>query len=490
MNAVLGRAEARAVDQRWIDAGVPGIILMENAGRGAADRIFADVLGGNADPRRVVVLCGPGNNGGDGLVVARRLRTLGVRVRVCLLEDASRYVGAALTNLLAFLALGEDVHREPSLGPDDVVVDALFGTGLTRPLSQAASAFVLATRGHTVVALDMPSGIDADTGQVLGTAMCAKYTYTFGSLKRGLLVDQALPYVGHVFVVDIGVPAPKDARIFALTAADLSASACIRPREPASHKYTSGHVLVLGGSKGTEGAAELVARGALRSGAGLVTRASLGEGGRGLSEVMRTTLPRGSELAEALASLFDKKRAVVVGPGLGRDADAGAIVEAVLRDFRGPVVFDADALRLVPAASFRGDKNVLTPHTGELAHMLGVSIESIDNDRFGAVEQAVAQTGAVVVLKGARTLIGEPGGQVRVCLAGTPALGTAGSGDVLAGIIGALLCSMTAFEAAQSGVLMHALVGEAWASAKGDRGLLASEIADGIPVLLRAIFGS
>lgn len=485
MNAVLGRSESQEVDQHWIAAGVPGLVLMENAGRGAAERIFSDVLGGNATARRVVVLCGPGNNGGDGFVVARRLRTLGIRVRVCLLGDADAYTGDALTNLQAFLALGEEAHLDPDLAADDVVVDALFGTGLTRPLSARAVSFVEATRGHLVVALDIPSGIDADTGSVHGAAMRAEYTYTFGALKRGLVVEQSLEYVGHVAVVDIGVPTPMKSRVCAISAADLASKVVDRSR--AAHKYTNGHVLVIGGSKGTEGAAELSSRGALRAGAGLVTRASLGKGGRGLSEVMRTTLPKGSELSEAIRALLDKKRAIVVGPGLGRDTDARAVVETVLRDYSGPAVFDADALRLAPAARFRGAQNVLTPHAGELAHMLGVPIESLERDRFGALEQAVRQTGAVVVLKGARTLVGEPGGQVRVCVAGAPVLGTAGSGDVLAGIIGAFLCSLPAFEAAQAGVLLHALVGEAWATAHGDRGLLASEIADGIPAILRSL---
>ena len=216
MKPVLPRTEARALDQQWIARGVEGIVLMENAGRGAAERIVSDVLGGDVAAHRVVVLCGPGNNGGDGLVVARHLLVRGVRVRVCLLEPPATLTGDALANLRAFLALGEEVHREPVLERGDIVVDALFGTGLGRDLSDEAARFVEETAAHTVVALDIPSGLDANTGAVLGAAMCAKYTYTFGVLKPGLLTDQALEYVGNVQVVDIGVPPPSEARVSAI----------------------------------------------------------------------------------------------------------------------------------------------------------------------------------------------------------------------------------------------------------------------------------
>lgn len=483
MRPVLSREEARAFDQSWIGRGVPGLVLMENAGRGAADRIIAQVLGGDVASQRVVVLCGPGNNGGDGLVVARHLFARGVRVRVCLLQPPETYTGDALVNLRAFLATGQTVESELLLGAGDVVVDALFGTGLTRDLEGEAARFVAETRGHVVVALDIPSGIDANTGAVLGCAVRAQYTYTFGALKRGLVTDQALVHVGHLDVLDIGVPAPATGHVATLEARDLSQ--LLVPRAPAGHKYTHGHVLVVGGSHGTTGAAELSARGALRSGAGLVTRASLDDAESGLAEVMRVALPRGAALLASLGDLLAKKRALVVGPGLGRDVDAAALVQWLLAHHHGPMVLDADALRLLPSETYRGDQRILTPHTGELAHLLGVSSEAIDRDRFRALEEAVKKTGAVVVLKGARTLIGAPDGRIRVCVAGTPALGTAGSGDVLSGILGAFACTLPAFEAAQAGVLAHALVGEAWAATHGDRGLLASEIADGVPAVLR-----
>lgn len=482
MKPVLTRDQARELDALWIERGVPGLLLMENAGRGAASRLIADFLAVDVHARRVVVLCGPGNNGGDGFVVARRLVTLGVRVSVCAICEPEALAGDARANYLAFCALGEDVHRDVRFEPDDIIVDAMFGTGLVRALSGDALRMVEASRGHTVVALDIPSGLDADTGAVLGAAMRAKYTYTFGALKPGLVVDRALEYVGKVSVIDIGVPAPTVGDKASLDREDLPA--LVSARSASGHKYDHGHVLVLGGSKGTEGAAELSARGALRTGAGLVTRASLGDAGQGIPEVMRVALPRGSDVARALADLFPKKRAIVVGPGLGRDVDAEAVIACVLSSFEGPIVFDADALRLLEPGKLAFRPAVLTPHTGELAHLLGVTPASVDADRFGALRDAVSALQAVVVLKGARTLIGAPDGRVRVCLAGTPALATAGSGDVLSGVIGALSCSLPPFEAAVAGVLLHALAGESWTGEHGDRGLLASEIADRIPRML------
>jgi ADP-dependent NAD(P)H-hydrate dehydratase / NAD(P)H-hydrate epimerase len=500
MIPVLSREEMRAFDAHHIKAGVPSIVLMENAGRGAAE-IIEQRIARAGDP--VLVVCGTGNNGGDGWVVARRLHTRGFPVTVVQIGSDARITPDAKAQRSAYEAAGGKVRS--SFGLDEVVassaivVDALFGTGLDRPLEDGALDAVRAmNRGKIVVALDIPSGLHANTGEVMGKeAVVAHHTITFAFEKCGHFGGAAIGRVGELHTVDIGVRSsfslPTSGRTEARDVAQR-----IAPRAKDAHKYTNGHVAVVGGSAGKTGAAWLTAHAALRAGAGLVTVATLAEHATFAPEIMQHAL-RPETLADDLERFYLKKRVLVVGPGLGLDARARTVVEHVLDTFKGTVVLDADALSLVAEMGLgrlAGTRVILTPHGGELARLLKRTSEAIEADRFGAVRDAAEQSGATVVLKGPRTLVADTatlpgdGRFVWVNASGNPALGTAGSGDVLAGIVGAFAASAPSpVDAAVAGVWVHGRAAEVWAAAHGgaDRGLLAHELAEVVPAVLAGL---
>lgn len=537
MIPVLSRAQMRAFDKHAIETcHVPGIVLMENAGRGAADVISAMIEATRPTrparkPRevhedfpvrhvkapgqpavypldaRVVVVCGAGSNGGDGFVVARHLLARGAEVRVFLAGSSEKVMGESRVNHDAYIDLGGAFDELPAEAPlegleaaladAEVIVDALFGTGLDRPIVGHVArviAVINAAKGRRV-ALDIPSGLDADSGAPLGIAVEANDTVTFGHLKIGLLTPEGARLAGNIHVVDLGVPeSPILAQVghVAEVIRSDAIGASIQPRETNVHKHAAGDVLVVAGSAGKIGSSLLTARGALRTGAGVVTIASwpdaMASVQAGAIEVMTTAIdPHAIEatLDEALA----RRRAVAVGPGLGLDAKARAAVDHVVLRWDGVKVIDADALtlfagRIEAIASAKG-ACILTPHPGELGRLLGKTGSAIEQDRFGAVRDAVARTKAIVVLKGARTIIAAPDGRMFISMAGNPALATAGSGDVLTGIIVALACSMSPIQAACAGVLIHALAGDRWHARTGsDRGMLAGEIAEAVPAIL------
>jgi NAD(P)H-hydrate epimerase len=513
MTPVLSKAQMRAFEAAAIAGGhVPSLLLMENAGRGAVDvmlRAWPDLARGAA----VSVVCGAGNNGGDGMVVARHLLVRGAKPVVVLTGDPTKLSADARTNLDAWRGLGGAVHEvhsgetmtalHESLEQAALVVDALFGTGLDRTIGGILAEVVAAMNAAKAprVALDVPSGLDADTGVTFGVAVRADATLTFAHPKLGLLTPSGAELAGRLHVVDIGVPGlPRAAgatgaalqgpshETYAqlIEASDVAAWAS--PRALGAHKTSAGHVLVVAGSPGKVGAAQLVARGAMRGGAGVVTLAAWPEAAPALEakilEEMTARIDRAA-IAASLAALTEGKRSVVVGPGFGLDEDARAAVGALWSTWQGPLVVDADGLTLLasgrpsPPASTNA---VLTPHPGELARFLGTSAADVERNRFASARAVVDRTGAVVVLKGAHTIIAAPDGRLAISPIACPALATAGSGDVLAGVIGAALCRLAAFEAACAGVMLHARAGEAWSGAHGgaDRGMLASEIADAI----------
>jgi hydroxyethylthiazole kinase-like uncharacterized protein yjeF len=507
---VLSRAQMRAFDEHAIrDRRVPSLLLMENAGRGATDVLVREMLGGVADGRRVAVVCGTGNNGGDGFVVARHLLVRGARPCVVLAGDAAKTSTDARINLDAWRALEGEVREltpgggggaaaslEPlatALEDAHVVVDALFGTGLDRPIDGWLADVVRAVNATKAprFAVDLPSGLDADTGRTLGVAVQARDTVTFAHPKLGLLTPGGARLAGRVHVVDIGVPASLVAHVGSaarvLERGDLAGWLGARARD--AHKTSAGHVLVVAGSPGKVGASLLVARGAMRAGAGLVTIATWPDAAAAIeSRVLEVMTARvdPTDPAASLGPLLAGKRAVVVGPGLGLGDEARAAVEHVLATFAGPVIVDADALTLFagrPAALRTAKNAILTPHPGEAARLLGSTTDQVEGDRWRAARDLAAATGAVVVLKGAHTIVASPtDASPAVSPVACPALATAGSGDVLGGVVGAMACSLAPFDAACAGVLAHALAGEAWSAAHGgaDRGLLASEIADQI----------
>lgn len=503
MIPLLSREAVRGLDRDAAGRlGVPGLVLMENAGRGAFDAIrarFGDAL------ERVVIVAGPGQNGGDGFVVARHLLQAGYTPAVFLLGAASALTGDAAANQRVLRALelpvnelGESDHGplDAALASATLVVDALFGTGLTRPLDGAFARAIerMEACRAPLVALDLPSGVDADTGAVLGSAPLAALTITFAAHKRGLHQHPGAAHAGQIVCAPIGVPTPRE--VIASSAGLLEASdvaGWVPPRAPDAHKGSAGHVLIVAGAPGRTGAAQLAGLAALRMGAGLATiathaaaRAALDQK---ITELMTETLP--SDLDDALSvvhTLAKTRQAAVVGPGFGTDPDALAFLRALAIELPIPSVLDADALTalgtdhtfLRRAAAPR----VLTPHPGEAARMLGVTSQAVQADRFAAAEKLASQTGAVVVLKGSRTIIASPNAPPRVCPRGTPAMAVAGTGDVLAGALGALLAQLEPLIAASAATYLHGLAGEL--ATPHDRGLLASELAAALPAALAA----
>jgi NAD(P)H-hydrate epimerase len=507
MVPALSRAEMRAFDAHAIQTcRVPSLLLMENAGRGATDVLERGLLGGRAAGHRVLVVCGTGNNGGDGLVMARHLALRGARVEVIVAGDAGRMSADARANLEAWRGLGNGVLELPGIAPlekalevADVVVDALFGTGLDRPIEGFLAEVVRTVNAAKArrFAVDLPSGLDADTGGTLGVAVRADATVTFAHPKLGLLTPGGSRLAGAVSVVDIGVPASlvetTGASAQLLGREDLARHAA--PRSRATHKNASGHVVVVGGSSGKVGAPMLAAHGAMRAGAGLVTIASWPEALGAIEgaepEIMTARLDPAA-LAHGIDAILTGKQSLVVGPGLGLGREARHAVEHIVQSWRGPAVFDADALSLFagePGAFARAHGAIVTPHPGEVGRLLGRTTAEVEANRFQAARELVGSTRAVVVLKGAHTIIAAPSGAIAISPVASSILATAGSGDTLGGIIAAFACTLPPFEAACAGVLAHGFAGEAWSRAHGgaDRGMLASEIADALPGLLASL---
>jgi NAD(P)H-hydrate epimerase len=502
----------RAYDKYAIETcHVPGVVLMENAGRGAAD-VIADIAQRRAGGKeaRIVVVCGAGNNGGDGFAVARHLLSRGYAVHCFLTSRSEKVTGDARINHDAYIDLGGDYTELPpdsDLGPLEnelsaatMAVDALFGTGLARPIEGHLKDVieVINDLGAHRVSLDIPSGLDADTGTPLGTAVHAHDTVTFGALKMGLLTPEGARLSGKVHVVDLGVPPivlAEVGHVAEVIGSDTVAS-WIHPREANVHKHAAGSVLAVAGSEGKLGAALLIGRGALRAGAGLVTLASWPKAIEKLEarvvELMTATVDP-IDVRGSLDSALAGKRVVAIGPGLGLDERARAAVEHVVLHWQGTKVVDADALTLFAGrpemfASSRGPV-ILTPHPGEAARLLGKKSDAVERDRAGSVRELAKRARATVVLKGARTIVAGSEGPLLINTSGNPALATAGAGDVLAGIIAAFACVMSAEQAASAGVHVHGLAADLWRARHGgaDRGLLAGEVADGVPDVLAAL---
>ncbi len=520
MRPVLSRAQMREFDAHAIEAGkVPGIVLMENAGRGAADVIAHEALGGEPHGKRVVVVCGAGNNGGDGYVIARHLRARGADAVVFSAVDAAALRGDAAVNRDGFAGTGGSIVAlateagqrafGEALSHADAIVDALFGTGLSKPVAGDMAKVVAQVNAAEAwtIAVDLPSGIDADTGATLGVSIRADRTVTFGHPKLGLLTPRGALASGALHVVDLGVPALAGPALApaaeVLEAADVAR--LLPPRTLDTHKHRAGHVGVFAGSGGKTGAALHGGRSrrAPRRRRARDRIASWEETADAVrlrvTEEMVATLSRGAGLDASLDAALAGRKAIVVGPGFGTDDDARAAVTALLARWKGPALYDADALSLFAARpeafAVSAVPCVLTPHAGEAARLLGTTSDGIEADRFAAAQTLATRANAVVILKGAYTLIamppgaddsrgafrGAPGAPIAVNVSACPALATAGSGDTLAGVVGAMLCSLPPFDAACAGVFLHAAVAEAWSAEHGDRGLLASEIAERVP---------
>lgn len=471
-----------SVAARRIDAqatallGGDGYVLMQRAGQAA----WQCVLQHWPQARRIVVVCGPGNNGGDGYVLARLARQSGREVSVLHLPDAAPRTPLAQRACIDYLAIGGHVELSLNcLAQADLIVDALYGIGFSRAPEAADVALIETVNraGAPVLALDVPSGVDAVSGNVPGSAVRADCTLQFIVAHQGLHTGAALEYVGQLLLDDLDVPAAAFDGVVA-TALRWPQSLLARylpPRRLNTHKGESGHVLCIGGNHGSGGAVMLAAEAALRSGAGLVSVATRAAHVAPLLVRCPEAMPHAIENTVELMPLLARAGVVAIGPGLGQDDWARGLYSTALSCGK-PLVIDADALNLLAAALQPLAHTILTPHPGEAARLLATDTASVQGDRFAAARALAERYSAVVVLKGAGTVVAAPGQVTRVIPAGNPGMAVGGMGDLLTGVIAALCAQgLSLFDAASAGALLHALAGDA-AVAGGGRGLLPRDL--------------
>jgi len=510
--------QMRALDRATIESGTPGEELMERAGAGVVRAMVARY--GSLLGLRVLVLCGTGNNGGDGFVVARHLERLGADVQVGVLGDRDQVTGDAAAHLakLASRAIPcVSVRDEAQLRARidqrdawDYAVDALLGTGARGEPQGVLTAGVQALRelderGTRVVAVDLPTGVDTDTGAIARRAVRADLTVTFALPKRGHLLHPGRAFVGALEVVDIGI----DPR--ALVESDLKIgvpdpgemAALVPTRDPRAHKTSTGRVLVIGGSAGLTGAVALAAHAALRTGAGYVQTAvpsSLHDVLESkLTEEMTLPMPETPHRSLALAAhqaileVAARAGAVALGSGLSADPDSRALAQRLFADVPCPLVLDADGLNAFAAEREQLSlpsraPRVLTPHLGEMERLTGIPATELESRRIDVAAEWAQRWGAVLVLKGAPTVVGLPDGTASVNPTGNPVLATAGTGDVLTGMIAALIAQgVPAGDAARLAVYVHGLAGDRLAKEKGALGVAAGDVVEMLPSVLRTV---
>lgn len=469
-------AQVRELDRRAIENhGIAGAELMARAGT----RAFETLRVRFPRARRLVVICGPGNNGGDGFVVAEAAKRCGLEPTVLTL---GRKPAAGDAGLMRQRCEAAGVPLQPfasaSLSGADAIVDALLGTGLQRDVEgewhDAIDAINAA--GRPVVAVDIPSGLHADTGAVMGTAVRADVTVSFIGLKAGLFLADGRDHAGEIVFDDLAVPPAVydgiDPVVRRLAAAELCR--LVRPRRRNAHKGDFGHVLVIGGAPGMPGAARLCGEAALRMGAGLVTLATHPSHAAVASSARPELLAFAVRTPRDVKPLIDRASAIALGPGLSKAPWARGLWRAALRAKR-PLIVDADALNLLAAARDRRDDWVLTPHPGEAARLLKTTTAAVQRDRIEAARRLVTRYGGVCVLKGAGTLIAVRDA-IWLCDAGNPGMASGGMGDVLTGVIAALRAhGLAAADAARLGVWLHASAGDV-AAQVGEAGLIASDL--------------
>ncbi|MBI2413932.1 MAG: NAD(P)H-hydrate dehydratase [Deltaproteobacteria bacterium] len=504
----------REMDRRAVaDYGIESIQLMENAGRGVAEAVLRVLAAFSS--KRVSILAGKGNNGGDGYVAARRLKNAGADVTVFALSRVEELKGDALANAGEWALMGgqtvailtpEDLEKsKPALKHSSIIVDAIFGTGLRSDVEGVAAVLIDFVNGldKTVVAVDIPSGIDAGSGRILGRAIKASFTVTMAMPKVGLVLYPGRDYAGPFEIVDIGAPRglidDTDIKYNLITAEMLRG--ILKPRRPDTHKTTYGHLLVLAGSPGMTGAAYMTAMAAMRTGAGLVT-AGVPESLHNIMEaktieVMTAALPETTDKAlgpvswPRIREIIKNKTALVMGPGVGNRKDIYLLIEKIASEIEVPLLIDADGLNaLAEDASVLKTVSipvVLTPHPGEMARLLKTTAGEVQADRIGAATRLATLTGATIVLKGAGTVIAGADGQVYINTTGNAGLATAGTGDILAGMIGSLLAQGYApLEASIAGAHVHGLAGDAVKDATGETGMIATDLLPRIPLILNS----
>lgn len=503
---ILTAEQAAAVDRRTIDeVGVPGRVLMETAGRAVLQVVLAELEAGRAGDG-VVVLAGPGNNGGDGFVVARGLAARGIPCRVGFVGALDRLRGdAAIMHALLVrcapgvpvVAVAEPGEVEACLGPRPaVVVDALFGTGLARPLGGVAARVVEAVNawGARVVAVDIPSGVNGSTGEVPGVAIRADVTVAIGYLKRGLVLYPGADHCGDIRVAEIGFPPDlAEAEGDGVEMLEPERAAAWLPVRPTTaHKGSAGKVLVVAGSMGMTGAALLAARGGLRSGAGLVVLGVPERVAQPLQgevwEALSLPLPDdgrgclGPASLDAALAAAETADALAVGPGVGRREETLALVSELIERVRCPVVVDADGLRALAERPRASAHVVVTPHPGEMSTLLGRERARITADPIAAARECARRYGVTALLKGAHTVVSSREGRVTVNPTGNSGMASGGMGDVLTGLLAGFMAQgMESFRAASAAALVHGLAGDRVAACIGARGFLARDVAEALP---------
>ncbi|HJQ38183.1 MAG TPA: NAD(P)H-hydrate dehydratase [Thermoanaerobaculia bacterium] len=492
---ILTADQMRNIDRRAIERfGVPSIVLMENAAIAVVDAIFAHY----PDSERVAIVCGTGQNGGDGFAVARHLENRGVVPVVILIGDRAKIAGDSLTNLLICERLGIPIYDDLAHAADaDLLVDALFGTGLNRAPAGVYADVIrdVAELRIPVLAIDLPSGANASTGTPFEPCVQAEVTVTFAAPKLCHIFEPAALYCGEVIVADISIPdiAVEEEAVPLALITPKSIQPHIAPRLAATHKGTYGHVAAIAGSPGRSGAAVMCARGAIRAGAGLVTVMTDDETARLVHAGCIEAMTRGAAgfsppktETGGLKPAAPRYTAVLIGPGLPDDDQSYATIREQIASIDLPMIIDASALNAFASRANelnpRGLPRVITPHPGELARIMGGDTTSINADRIAAARGAARACNCVVVLKGHQTLVAEPDGHVWVNPTGNPGMATGGMGDVLSGVVAALLARGTdPLDAACTAVYLHGLAGDLLKEEIGDIGLAATEVADRIP---------
>ncbi|MFQ5901358.1 MAG: NAD(P)H-hydrate dehydratase [Thermodesulfobacteriota bacterium] len=496
--------------------GLPRIALMENAGKGVAEiilRNFTDLKG-----KKVSIFCGKGNNGGDGMVVARHLTNSGTRVSVYLLANEDNITGDAKANLDVWKKMGGDIDTilsvsdikryESSIRHSMVLVDAIFGTGLSSEVEGIHSETIdfINRLDIPIVSVDTPSGLDCNTGRILGRCIVANITVTLGSPKVGLLLHEGIDHTGVLEMVDIGIPSDITEEIFSpyTLLDDEEIEDSLLPRRSDFHKGDAGHLLVLAGSLGKTGAAALVCKAALRVGAGLVT---LGIP-RSLNPVIEEKLTEtmtyplmetddqtlSSDNIEIIKGLLKGKKALALGPGLTTHPEVKELLLNLIRDVvTVPMVIDADGINClagdIEVLQRSNAPIILTPHPGEMARLEDTTTSLIQEERLRVVREFAEEHSVVMVLKGARTLVSDTDGNLYINPTGNAGMATAGTGDVLTGVIGGLLAQgYMPLESAKIGVYIHGMAGDRITEDRGMLGVIASDIADELPMVLKEFY--
>ena len=501
--------QMRQADRKTIDElGIPEMVLMENAGKAVVEFLQENFT--ELPQKNITIVVGAGNNGGDGLVVARYLHQMGVPVKVFIAADKGLSPSAQrnydiLSKLpvkIYWLDSENSMHLlKVTVNYSDILIDALLGTGISREVSGKAEQIIdIANRRSCLkVAIDVPSGLNSDNGEIWGRCLKADYTVTLAQPKRGQFLNKGPKYCGQVVVKPIGIPDEmyQELNLNCQIIDDSFLQPCREPRNKASHKGTYGHLLAVGGSMGMSGAITLTARSALRAGVGILTCA-VPEAVQlhvavNVPEAMVQPLPGGNQFSmdciDELRELLRGKKAVVAGPGMGTREETGAVIREILQSARCAIVIDADGLNTADSwmdviAEAKGPV-IITPHPGEMARLTGLETGYIQSNRLAVAQEFAQQHKVWLVLKGANTVIATPEGKLYMNTTDSPALAVAGSGDVLAGIIGAFLAQgMMPDEACCSAVYLHGAAGRKVAETIGEISSKAGDIIDFIPSIL------